>query len=257
MVGRRSTASALLGLAFVACAGRTSPSGTVGSGSTLFVQNVIFPTPQGVGTPCVYGPNPTQIFESSGTLDLAFRDEYSAELLVANGDGPMGESSEAPGEDVELHGASIAVTDESGATIGSFTSLAAGYVYSPIAGTPAYTVLDVTILDATTGQKVKATVSPGHDAHVLASLSVFGTTRRGIQVQSDTFSFPIDVCEGCLVSFAPQDMDPSLPEPNCASWQQAGTGPATVPCVMGQDTPVDCGQCQQLPVCRGGAQAGG
>jgi hypothetical protein len=255
----RIVESALIAGVFAACAGRTSPSGTgggAGGGNSLFVQGVIYPTPQGVGTPCTYVANPSQIFESSGTLDLDLRDQYSAPLLIGNGDaGPVG-TIDTNAEDVELQGASIAVTDARGNPLGSFTSLATGYVYAPIGGTPGYSVLQVTILDSMTGESLKGMVSPGHDARVVASLEVFGSTRSGVRVQSDTFAFPIDVCEGCLVSFAPEDMDPSLPEPNCANWQQAASGPMTVPCVMGQDTAVDCSECQQFPVCHGSATSG-
>lgn len=256
MAGRRTTASALFGVGFLACASRTNPSGSAGSGSSLFVQDVLYPQPQGVGAPCTYTANPAQVSESSGTLDLDFRDDYSADLLVGNGDATPGGAAAMPAQDVVLQGLSVRVTDETGAALASFNALASGYVYSPVNGTPAYTVLGATILDSTTGEKLKSTVSPGHDAHVVASFTVFGNTRGGTPVKSDLFSFPIRVCEGCLVSFSPADMDPGLPEPNCANWQQASSA-LTVPCVMGQDTPVDCSQCQQIPACHGAAPDGG
>lgn len=261
---RHLTSCACVPLAWAAlfsCGGRGSASsGAVDDGglthNTLFVQNVIFPQPVGAGEPCTYTANPSQVFESSGTLDLAFRDTYSAALLVGNQDPATTMGSGAPAEGTEVNGANVIVRDAAGMTIGSFASLGSTFVYPEVGGVPGYAVLTLTLIDSSTGAKLQSMVTPKQDVHVAVTLTLFGTNRVGGAVQSDPFEFPIDVCDGCLVTSAPQDMSPSLPEPNCANWQTANMN-AAVPCVMGQDTPVDCSQCQQLPVCRGTAPDGG
>ena len=70
------------------------------------------------------------------------------------------------------------------------------------------------------------------------------------QGQADEFPFPVEVCNGCVISFTDA---PSSPTPNCVVSASTPPMPTTVPCDIGQDSPVDCRLCQPLPACSGAA----
>jgi hypothetical protein len=132
-------------------------------------------------------------------------------------------------------------------------------VYPASGNVPSFSPLAVTIIDAAATATIRGHVSANMTARLVAHVTVLGTTRTGLAVQSDEFVFPVDVCDGCLVTFSPSDVDPMLPEPNCAGNPALG-GSSTnlpVPCVLGQDTPVDCVDCLSVPVCRGVVGADG
>jgi hypothetical protein len=70
-------------------------------------------------------------------------------------------------------------------------------------------------------------------------------------IETQPFEFPLTVCNGCLVQFPPDSVDPVLADvekkPNCA---KAAVGATTsVACFPGQDLPIDCRSCQGNPVC--------
>jgi hypothetical protein len=83
-------------------------------------------------------------------------------------------------------------------------------------------------------------------------VTFFGNTLGGQPVQTGEFSFPVDVCKGCLITFSAADMSPLYPEPNCAqNPAQTGNAPSALPCIVGQDLSIDCIQCQAVPDCHG------
>ena len=75
-------------------------------------------------------------------------------------------------------------------------------------------------------------------------MRVYGYTLGGDYVESDEFEFPVDICQGCLIRFAPQDVDPAFKAPNCAA-AQGSTTSLPIPCNPGQDDTIDCSQCVQ------------
>jgi len=255
----RRAAWTVVGAVFFGCSGRTALDASTNIGSALFVQGVLASQLIAPGQMCVYTADPTQPMLSSGVLDVAFRDEYTPTLLVGNQPLVAGDASEQPDDAAELQGASIQVTDASGSDIDAFDTVVAGFVYGPSSGVPGYSPLAVTLLDSGAVAAVRDRVTRTAEAHVIAHVTVRGVTRGGAPVQSDDFVFPIDVCEGCLVAFAPGDMDPAFPEPNCLASTASGAGPGgaalPMPCVRGQDAPVDCSNCQDVPVCHGATAA--
>jgi hypothetical protein len=81
---------------------------------------------------------------------------------------------------------------------------------------PGYAPIVVTIVDANTLKNdssvaVLANASPsGAHVRLVAYVSFFGETLGGQSVKSDEFSFPIDVCNGCLMPFS---NNPAYPIP--------------------------------------------
>jgi hypothetical protein len=114
------------------------------------------------------------------------------------------------------------------------------------------------VIDSSTVAAVKQAnamqLGPRHgNVRVVVHVRFFGSTLDGTPVESDEFEFPVDICQGCLIQFSPADIDPRLPAPNCAGNPAAAGSPvqAAVPCVPGQDLPVDCSQCPSVPDCHG------
>jgi hypothetical protein len=63
------------------------------------------------------------------------------------------------------------------------------------------------------------------------------------------FEFPVDVCRDCLISFTGADIDPLCTVPNCLGNPsvQSDAG-SLVPCMLGQDSLVDCQVCKGLGI---------
>ena len=241
----------LAGLAVVTGALSLS-AGCVHDDSSFFVQNVIFPTPQGAGTECIYTANPTQSFLSKGTLDTAFRSEYDAVFLVANQLVTESNPNQAQTEtsNINIQGAIVRDTDAAGNQLDSFTSLTSGTVYAAVGGTPGYAATTATVISQKAVQAA-GNLSGGVKT-LVGYLKFFGHTLGGDYIESNEFEFPVDVCNGCLVQFSAGDIDPCYSTvPNCMNAVN-GTATSTtntLPCVPGQDTPVDCAQCLTTSLC--------
>lgn len=243
----------LAGLA-VATGALSLSAGCAHDDSSFFVQAVIFPQPQGLGTQCTYAANPSQIFLSRGVLDVGFgRQEYDAVFLLANQLVAQSNPSQAQTEtsDINVQGAIVRVTDAAGNQLANYTTLTSGTVYAAIGGTPGYAVVSAT---AVSQQALAAAGSVQNGSKTLVSyLKFFGHTLGGDYIESNEFEFPVDVCNGCLVQFSSTDISCNFKAPNCY-FAQVGTGMTnlgaqTLPCVFGQDTMIDCSQCLGYAIC--------
>ena len=76
---------------------------------------------------------------------------------------------------------------------------------------------------------------------ILARIKVSGRTSAGNTVGSNEFTYPINVCYGCLLDVPPDAIDPSLPTPNCRAPLAENLQLEPI-CRRGQDRPVDCRQ---------------
>jgi len=219
--------------------------------SSFFVQAVVFPQPQGAGTQCTYSANPSQIFLSRGVLDTAFRSEYDGVFLVANQLVTESNPNQVQTEtsNINVQGAIVRDTDAAGNQLDSFTSLTSGTVYAAVGGTPGYAIISATVISQKAIQASGSTA--GGTKTVVGYVKFFGHTLGGDYIESNEFEFPVDLCTGCLVQSASADIDPCYQNVNCraALNGMGGASSQTVPCVQGQDTPVDCSQCLQLSLC--------
>lgn len=224
--------------------------------SSFFVQAVIYPTPQGVGTPCTYTNNPSQDFLPRGTLDVGFgRQEYDAYFLLADQVVTESNPNQVQTETsiINVQGAIVRDTDAAGNQLDNFTSLSSATIPAAVGGTPGYGVAQATIVSQT-ALKALGNVAGNNSLTVVAYVKFFGKTLGGDYIESNDFEFPVDVCSGCLVQFSSSDISCDYQAPNCY-FAQVGTGmlsggSTTVPCVFGQDTQIDCSQCLAYSVCR-------
>lgn len=229
--------------------------------SSFFVQDVIFPQPQGAGTQCTFTANPSQNFMSRGIVDAAFRREYYAEFLLANQLVTESNPNQVQTEtsDINVQGAIVRDTDVAGNQLDSFTSLAAGTIYAAVGGTPGYAAIGATIVSQKALSSVGAT-----GGTVVAYVKFYGKTLGGDYIESNEFEFPVDVCTttettSCLLSFSAGDVSACYELPNCecaanpsgaTCAASTSTSGQTSPCIPGQDTVFDCSQCLNDPACR-------
>ena len=153
-----------------------------------------------------------------------------------------------------LKGLQVRITKEDGSALASFTGLSPAGARAPSGGGLVYVSVGGTLVNT-------QTVENDPDIQRIAALPLGSSMRVRLltyvrffydgpsgQGQADEFPFPVDVCNGCLISFTDA---PNSPSPNCLENASAPTMSEAVPCQVGQDIPIDCRSCQTLPACSG------
>lgn len=92
--------------------------------------------------------------------------------------------------------------------------------------------------------------NPFDRATLLVRIKFFGITAAGREVDSNQFTYPIEICRECLIDIPLEAIDVSQPLPNCANLssttEQGEDGTVTIStdiepgCTPGQDEPIDC-----------------
>ncbi len=240
-------AAMLSGMAVVGSVG----SACVHDDSTIFISMVLAAPQVTPGMTCLFTADPTQPHITFGALDADLSQSYSAVFLVGNQIVPRGDPNQPQTETsyVTIDGAVVRILDSSGNQVNTYTFLTSVTIPPSSGTTPGYSTLPVTILDSQTVSNLDLPdPSPG-TIRLVPYVRVFGHTLGGDSVESDEFAFPVDVCRSCLISFPSTEESPSLPSPNCANSSASGPVSTTVPCIPGQDTVIDCGDCQGVPAC--------
>ena len=202
---------------------------------------------------CLAKPDTTAALLAGGVLDTAFKQDYTAFLLVGNQLTQRGSREQLRTETsrVSLRGAEVTLTTLAGDEIqltktnstgqttkspAHFSTVGTGFVDAASGDAPSYAAVAVNLIPA-------AVVANGLPGQVLAKVRVFGNTLGGKAVTSSELDFPITVCNGCLVTY-PAQGDPTAttymcPTPSSTDMTSATTGP----CVQGQDVPFSCTLC--------------
>jgi hypothetical protein len=195
--------------------------------ASLEVNGVLAPPVPQNGV-CAYTADPTQAKISSGTLDVGLLSSYTPEFLIGNQLIATANSTnlEAETSRIVLQGAVV-------------------IVYGPMA---------LTIIDPKTAQDLQSSLPVLGTKRVITRITVFGQTSGGNNIESNEFQFPVDVCNGCLVTFPAGSEDPvkaaATGKPNCSATSTTTSSTSTViPCVVGQDQVVACTLCQGKAVC--------
>ena len=226
--------------------------------STIFVSDVLFPPMVTAGMACTFTAEPTQPVLAQGKLDVGLSTTYRAVVLVGNQLVPRGDPNQPHTETsfVTIEGAVIRIVNSSGNQLGTYTQPTAATIPPSSGTTPGYASIGVTLIDSATAM----TLSPpiGTTVPVVSYMRFFGHTLGGESVESNEFGFPIEVCKACLIDFSASD-DPLLPQPNCAnagattmgSSSSSSSSSTSLPCFLGQDSPVPCAACLRNPLCAG------
>lgn len=230
---RRLSVRHVLSGAIVAGFSMLWAAGCADNNSAVFIRGVL-----AVQAPeCAAKADPSSALQLGGVLDLAFRTNYQAALLVGNQLVAQGSRDQVRTETsrVVIKGAVVTVKDAAGNTLKSYTVDATGFV-DPASGTePGYGVVQVEL--------IPDSLQLSANTRVTADVQVFGDTLGGKSITSADLLFPISVCNGCLVSFPAAALDPTQPG-KCV-----GDTTATLPCYPGQDDPIDCRLCTGNPAC--------
>lgn len=95
--------------------------------------------------------------------------------------------------------------------------------------------------------------TPGALVNLLVTVKFRGITASGTEVESNEFTYPLDVCARCLLTYSPGTLFPDSDGDGLTcdlrqAPEDADIDVATVepPCVLGQDAPVDCTFCRTL-----------
>ncbi len=216
--------------------------------STLFVEGVLSPTPPS----CEASGDPSAALLFRGKLDVAFRDKYEGLVLVGNQLTPRGNKSELRTETAgfRVRGAEVELRSPQGALIDEFSVNGGGFIQPNSAETPGYGLAEVTMIPASQGQLLRDELEGRRTRTrtLIASIRVFGETLGGVEITSGDFTFPIDVCWGCLVEY-PLEAVEAGPEGELVCGVSADNV-GFEQCVIGQDERIDCRACAStLEVC--------
>lgn len=204
----------LLGLAVLSCT----------DDPTLF----IYGTTE-VDSLCGYSEQPGPV---TGVLDLNFATEYVADLRFR-------QSNSSDGETLVITGALISIDGPSGLSV-TLPHRQEVPVYASLDSNE-NVVLPFVLIHDNVGQQLAAAIDrQGTVVPMMIRLEILGETLSGDPIVSNLFTYPIEVCRGCLLEFPAEADDPDLPGRDCSF--STGELPAD-PCRFGQDDLIDCRSC--------------
>jgi hypothetical protein len=236
--------SALLSISLSAALVATS--GCVDDDSSMYVEAVLAMNPPD----CELAADPAAAQLLRGTLDVAFLQSYQASVLVGNQLTPRGVKKQLRTETqgVELEGAEVTITDSADTVLDEFSVPAGGFVKPSTSESPGYGMALVTLIPPRLGGQLRGQLTArGASRTVIAEIRVFGTTLGGTKITSGKFTFPIDVCLGCLVDFPLDAVEDTGSGRVCAGSTE---DIETTQCIRGQDSLIDCRECAAtLDVC--------
>ena len=247
----------LAGFAIAACGGAGLAS-CAHDDSTIFVRSVLAPQLVSAGQSCVFTSDPTQAYITAGKLDLELIGYYSAEYLLGNQLVAQGNPNTPTNETsfVTIQGAVVRITDTEGNQLNTYTRLAAATIPPAVGSTPSYAAIGLIVVDPATAAAFGPTAS-GEAVRFVTYVRFFGKTLGGESLESDEFEFPVDVCQGCLISFADTNAIADCPPLDTPAFSSTTTETLPVPCIRGQDDPISCSQCLDFPACHCGSNCAG
>ncbi|HVU04012.1 MAG TPA: hypothetical protein VHE30_19770 [Polyangiaceae bacterium] len=230
-------------------------SGCVENESTLFVHGVLLAKPPD----CIVTPDPGQLTLGSGVLDIALARSYRAALLVGNQFAPRGAKTQLKTETtrVILTGAEVTLTDSATGEVfncpsqpncGQYSVYGSGFADSSRSEDPGWGIVFAQLVPNAVGEAIAAdTGNPilsdrTKTIGLVATIKVFGRSLGGKDVESGDFSFPIDVCNRCLIDYSHADTAGACLTPTGFEGDKI--------CQPGQDQTVDCRACTSLDVCK-------
>ena len=120
--------------------------------------------------------------------------------------------------------------------VDAFSSMATGFVDAANGTDPSLSVMYASLIPPSVAPDLP-------EGTIVAKVRVFGSTLRGQDVESSELSFPIQICNGCLVSYPAEARDPAAAGTDymclAAASESAGSGSrdAELPCTLGIDLP--------------------
>jgi hypothetical protein len=207
-------------------------SGCADNESSLFIVGVLLSE----GGNCIFEAEPDSAILGSGTLDVAIARTYAMPLLVGNQLVARGDSDKLRTETarISLRGAVVTVLRADGnTTLQSFSTNATGFVNPATGSTPGWGITLVNAIPSSLGRSLFDQLPRGDSMELNVTVSVFGDTLGGDEIESSTITFPLFVCNGCLVDCSTVN---SL-NGSCATFPE---DELEVGCFPGQDAATPC-----------------
>lgn len=213
-----------------------------------------------INAACEADTNETGMFITRGVLDLVMAENYTVRALLKNQmQSNMsinrrqadGSDLRVPTNNITLDRAVVSyqvltMPQDPVGDFGNYEVRASGVV-SASDGT---TVVEIPVLSPGEGfvaeglSEALGTREPDNPfpkGELLVNVTFHGFTLDGSPITSNTFSFPLEVCKGCLLQF-PQEAAVEG-NPNCRN--TANPADCDSLCEVGQDVDVDCRCCRQ------------
>jgi hypothetical protein len=185
---------------------------------------------------------------AKGAMDRLLAKEYRAALIIGNQLTQRGarERLRTETSKVALKGVEVRLENSQGALLTpAFSSIGTGFIDAAEGNDASAGAMFATLIPASVAPKLQA-------GTVVAKVRAFGTTLGGEDVESAELLFPIEVCDGCLVSFPASARDSTADGTSyrclLAADEKAAAdaGNTAQPCSLGIDLPVPCTACSGL-----------
>ncbi len=241
----RSATKYLLSVGLLSLGTLSLTASCADNNSSLFVVGVIDID----ATSCLAKADTTASFLASGTMDYAFTNSYTASVLVGNQLTQRGDHDTLRTETsrISLRGAEVTLTTLDGHELGHYSTVGTGFVDASAGDVPSYASMAVNLIPPTLG----ASATVRNAKVVLAKIRVFGDSLGNASITSSELDFPINICDGCLVTYPADAADPLSSTYLCS---QAATTTQTTDvaaCVQGQDAKFACTFCSAAyDICR-------
>ena len=190
--------------------------------NTLFVVGVPVPDEQ-----CTVDADGSTTTLVRGLYDLRFTSAYSNWILVGNQLTARGSRDLLRAETARVHlrGAIVRLTTPDDKPLTEFTTVATGFANPGTGDQAGFGTMFIDIVPE--GLFTEAT-------NVVAHIRAFGDTVGGQALESTELTFPISVCDGCLLTYGQRD-------PTTGGCDLSAT--PELPCIPGQDAPYPCQLC--------------
>jgi hypothetical protein len=196
---------------------------------------------------CSVKPDLSGSILAKGAMDRLFASEYVAGLIVGNQLTERGSRERVRTETsrVALKGAEVKLEDaQGGELVPAFSSIGTGFVDASDGTDAAPAAMFATLIPASVAPQLPA-------GTVVVKVRVFGTTLGGEDVESAELLFPIEVCDGCLISYpaSARDLTADGTEYQCklaADDVAIGGEDTDLPCNLGIDFAAPCTVCSGL-----------
>lgn len=214
----------------------------VDNDTSLFVEGVLAASPP----ECEVTGEPGSAHILRGTMDVGFTTKYEAALLVGLQLAPRGDKSKLRTESMifQTRGAEVRLTNSVGDLVDEFSVPAGGATAPTSAEAPGFGTVAVVLVPNDIGSELRADLGYGERRTLVAEVRVFGDTLGGAELTSGSFTFVIDVCDGCL-SRAIEDgwsYDEVADQYYCNTMLSEPI--AQNGCLIGQDGTFDCRLCE-------------
>jgi hypothetical protein len=224
---------------------------------TIFVRQV-----QALRAPeCVVTGDATAFVAPTGFVDVGLATNYIIFPLIGNQLQARGDARQAKAESnrVVIQGAEVELVEPTGEKLAlgldnPYTVIATGTI-DPSAGADAsYGWTEVEVMPPVFLEAYRRTVlAPrgiGASRTVHARMRIFGKTLGNTEVETEVFTYPINVCYGCGVFVPAEAVDLTISPRNCSGGTTGATTANRTTCRVGQDSFTDCRFCQgAIPLC--------